>query len=702
MPRFFWMNILFYSLLSLLVFELGNASVVHAFGLKKKPLPPIVETVSLPLATEEVPEKKDKQLDITSDTLVYDDALAAYILTGHVHMMVEDQNIVMDADKVTYQPDLDILVAEGNIKLLKEGTTTDAAYMRIRLDSQTALVNDPLVSLNFVRLRAKTALAHGDITHLKDGALIVVPRDALEQTKPRKGTRYVGGNKANGTVTQVGYIPYVFNSKRTQRFVDADNLRANPMKEAQDFISGLKRQGFDPTEVILNTEEEKPKSELFRLNVKQVKVIQHPNDYYMIDFKAPRLRYKETSLLPLPNFDLGVDKKNGRVDYLGPELGFNRDLGGLYYNPGFDFKLGQGALKLSPFGSYGQTINRGSNTIDLRDPEFGYGIMGSYRSKRLRLMVGRNFKNDYNVLEGEYFLFDKNRNTKLIASQNAFAGNSFFTQERPSYSVQVQDSRRFFRNKLFSLTAVHSGGIFKDDFFPFNSANPFVTPPSANPATAGRLRQQLVLNNTRPLFKLGNNVEFGLTGQASNAYYSTGDFVSILRGGPTANVFLGDFFMSQITYTFGATSGQSPFVFDSFFLGNQTVTLNNVVRLGPYAMLGLRQDFNLSNNNARNDALVGNNVYISVGSRNLKVLIGYDTVFRRTNFGVSYYPNTTQSEIAFEDAYLYSAISPLNPEQMEAFRQWNKGQNQARRQTPAVFSIPQKKNTKKNASTSTK
>ena len=713
-------SLITWTVIFLSVFSLGSVpSSQAAWFQKKKPLTlaPLLKTetvqkTSKPENTEvetvdsnnlpqlkaleptlETPEEKRKQLDITSDTLTYDDKLKAYILTVHVHMMVEDQNATLDADKVTYQPDLDIIVAEGNIKLIKDDSTTDAAYMRVRLEGQTALLNDANVSLGFVRLRAKTVLGRPDLTHMKDGALLMVPRQAFEQNKGRAGIRFVGGNPVNGIVIQAGYNPYSFSSKRTQRFVDADNLRANPLEEAQQFLNTLTRKGFDTSTVALNREE-KPKVEFLNLSVKQVNVTEYPNEYYMLDFKSPRVRFKNLLSVPLPNLDIGVDKKNSRFDYLGPEIGFNRDLGGLYINPGFDFKVGPGALKLSPMISYGQTISRNGSSIDIRQPEFGYGIMSSYRSKRLNLMAARNFKNDYNVLEGELYLSPKGRNTKLIASQNAFAGSSFFTQERPSYSIQLEDRRNFFQNKLFVLRAVHNAGIFKDDLFPFNSANPFVKASSTNPVTAGRFRQQLVLSNARPLFKIGKNIELGANLQASNAYYTTGDVVSVFRGGPTANFFLGDFFMSQVSYSLGAVSGKSPFVFDSFFLGSQTVSLNNAVRLGPYALLGFRQDYNLSNNNARNDSLVGNTIYITAGSRNVKFTIGYDTVFRRTNFGVSYYPNTSQTEIKFEDAYLSSAVSPLNPQEAESFRKWNRSKAKEREVVPAVFQFPWQKNKK--------
>ena len=632
-------------------------------------------------------EDKKKQLDISSDTLTYDDALKAYILTGHVHMMVEDQNAVLDADKVTYQPDLDIVVAEGNITLVKDGNTTEAAYMRVRLDGQTALLNDATANLGFVRLRAKTILGRPDMTHLKSGGLLMVPRQAFEQSQPRPGTRSVGGNPLNGIVIQVGYNPYAFNSKRTQRFVDADNLRSNPLEEAQQFLNALTRKGFDTSEVSLN-QQEKPKVQFLSVQVKEIDITEHPNEYYMVDFKSPRVKLKNLLSLPLPNLDVGIDKKNSRLDYLGPEFGFNRDLGGFYVNPGFDFKVGTGALKLSPMVSYGQTINRNETSIDIRQPEFGYGVMSSYRSKRLNLMAARNFKNDYNVFQGEVYLSPKGRNTKLIGSQNAFAGSSFFTQERPSYGLQLEDRRNFFGGKLFVLQAVHSGGVFKDDLFPFNSANPFVQKTSNEPVTAGRFRQQLVLSNTRPLFKLGKSIEFGANLQASNAYYTSGEVVSVLRGGPTANLFFGDFFMSQVSYNLGVVSGKSPFVFDSFFLGNQTVSLNNAIRLGSHVLLGFRQDYNLSNTNARNDALVGNTIYLTLGPRNVKFTLGYDTVFRRTNFGVSYYPNTSQTEIAFEDAYLNSVVSPLNPQEMESFRKWNRGKAKEREAVPAVFQLP--------------
>jgi hypothetical protein len=622
-------------------------------------------------------EDETRELDIESDKLVYDDLVKAYIVTGHVRMVVADQNAELLADKVTYQPDADLIVAEGNLRLTKEGQVTEGAYARIRLNGQTALITQPNTTLGFVRLRAKDAVVRPEMTHLRDGAIIVIPREAVADAKLSGGARYVGGDPKNGLVVSSGYQPHDINSKQTQRFIDADNLKQNPMAEAQQFVKTLSRRGTDLEEVRLNPpslEDERP-SETLRMVVRTVEVSQYPDDYFMIDLKNPRVRYKDTSILPLPNLDVGYDKRHSRVDYLGPELGFNRDLGGLYFNPGYDIKVGPGALKLSPMISYGQTIDRSESTINIREPEFGVGFMSSYRTDRFKLAAARNFMNDYNVLSGEFNFIPGQRNTKFIATQNAFAGSNLFTQERPSWGVRIQDERTIFRDKLFALNMNHSGGIFKDDFFPFNNAEPFVTPQSTTPATAGRFQQQLNLYNTRPLFKIGNNLELGFNAQASNAYYTTDDYLSVLRAGPTASLFIGDVFMSQAAYKVGAISGRSPFAFDSFFLGKETLSLNNALRLGPYAMIGMRQDFNLSNDNARNESLVGNTIYLSIGSRNLKFMVGYDTIFRITRFGISYYPNTTEAEVEFEDAYVVNAIQPLDPSQMNAFRRWRERRN---------------------------
>jgi|GEM_PF-2282567 len=667
-----------------------DPELAHGFTPPTKDLPPLLDADDYAESDNETVEKADKPegetLNIDSDKLVYDEIIKGYIITGNVHMMVPEQGVTIDADKVTYLPEEDILVAEGNLHMVKDGQATDAAYARIRLDANSALITDPTTSLEFIRLRARQGLVRPDITHLQDGVMMIVPRDAIQSVRLGRGVRYVGGDKKDGVVIQSGFTPYSINSRQVQRFIDADNLKENPTEQAQQFVQRLRKNGVNDALVVLNPDqkEERPDSEFVRLVVKDVNVTQYPDDYYMIDLKAPRVRYKDTSILPLPNLDIGFDKKHSRLDYLGPEFGFNRDLGGLFYNPGFDYKVGPGVLKLSPMISYGETVNRNETNIDIKEPGFGYGVMSSYRADRLKLSAGRNFENDYNVLSGELRLFDGK--TRLVASQNAFIGANIFTQERPSWSAQAIDNRIFLSGKLFALAAGHSAGVYKDDFFPFNSPDPFIDPidPTKAP-TEGRIQQQLQLFNTRPLFKFGNFLELGFNAQASNAAYTSGDVLSVFRAGPSANLFLGDFFISQASYSLAAISGQSPFVFDSFFLGRHSVALNNAIRLGPHVSIGLRQDFNLDRDNARDAAIVGNTVYASVGTRNVKFMIGYDTIFRLTRFGISYYPNTAQAEVEFDDAYLMSSINPLNPSQLAAFKKWKKGEDRSKqKKTDAI------------------
>jgi hypothetical protein len=115
--------------------------------------------------------------------------------------------------------------------------------------------------------------------------------------------------------------------------------------------------------------------------------------------------------------------------------------------------------------------------------------------------------------------------------------------------------------------------------------------------------------------------------------------------------------MSQTDYSLGYIGGNSPFVFDSFFLGKQTVTTNNALRLGPYVMIGARQIFNLQKENVNERSVVGNTVYATVGPKHLKFTLAYDSLYKITSWGVSFYPTAGETEISYDKARIFRPVT---------------------------------------------
>ncbi|MCX5921253.1 MAG: hypothetical protein NTW61_08060 [Candidatus Melainabacteria bacterium] len=609
----------------------------------RKPLAPVA------------PPAPEKVVDITSDKLVYEDALKAYVATGNVSVIVSEENTELRALKMTYIPEKQLLIAEQNVEMIKDGQPTYGTFARIDLSRQCALITQPNAKLGVVRMTGTTGLVSKDYIEFNQGKLLI-NRSALTDGLGGGNKRtisFVGGDPARGIVVRSGFVPHLLNTKRVFEFVDDDSKLDAKVLETQTLIKAYAKYDklLDPTADALDREDDN-----FKLSVKKVEIIQHADQYQTIDLKSPRVTYKNKKVFALPGIDLGQDQTTSRIDYLGPDFGYNRDLGGAYLSPGFDFKVGRGALKLSPMLTYGDGIKRNGDTLETKQGAVGAGVLALYNSQNLSLLAGRTSANNYNVFRAKYKL--PIQGVSLLASQNTISGTNYLVQERPSYSFQAQHSHWFGKDKLFGGILYNGVGLFKDDFFPFNSQARFIQPPRpSNPYTAGRWMTQVVMRNQRPLIKIGNFAEIGAAAQFSNALYTTGDNLTVLRAGPTLNLFYKNVFMSQTDYSVGRIGGNSPFVFDSFFLGKQTVTTNNALRLGPYAMLGARQVFNIQKENVNERSVVGNMVYATVGPKHLKFTLGYDALYKLTYWGLSFYPSAGETEISYDKARIFRPVT---------------------------------------------
>lgn len=453
---------------------------------------------------------------------------------------------------------------------------------------------------------------------------------------------------ANQFVLRTGWQPHNLNTRRAIEFADADSLAALGTGQGQ-FLEYYKQDGIQ-----LDTSElPKASEDPWDLKVSKLLVRQYPDNYERIDLKWPKLYFKNVPLLTVPDLDFGVDRDSGRFDYLGPKIGFDRDLGGFHAGPGFDFRLGPGMVKVSPLATWGQGINRESDgSFASEDSAFGLGLNALYMDDNTLLQFARTTQNNYNVGYAERRIFDGR--TRLLATLNkTYSGGLLTGLERPAYSLQVTDQRPLFRGKLLTLHSYASAGFFKDEFNPTNDTTFFVNRPATGPAEEGRLLSQLLLTNTRPLFSLGNVLDFGFMAQMVNSAYTSGDFQNVLRGGPTINFHYKDRFMSQAYLAATRVTGDTPFVFDSYFLGNQSLSWNNALRLNKYITVGARQDFDLSKTNAQDDSIVGNVVYITVGPPDVKLHVGFDVVRQVTYFGLNFYPSSGSNEMKFDEGEIY-------------------------------------------------
>jgi hypothetical protein len=600
-------------------------------------------------------QAKGEVVDIVSDTLTYDDVKQVYVATGQVHVIISNQNSELIADKITYDPAKATLLADGHVQIIRNGEVTRGSYARIALNRESVLLDDATTKIEAIRVKAKQAFVNEAYVRMVDGKL-VLSRDQLvaqatQTQRMRQGLESQEQLTRRGVDPQIfrtGWQPHDLNTRKVIAFADADNLNSSKTND-NAYIKVYEDAGIP----LDTTQLPKANSDPFEITTQRVRVTQYPDDYQKLDFYWPKLTFKGHTLLTYPHLDIGLDQATGRFDYLGPKVGFDPDLGGLHAGPGWNTKLGPGSLKVSPMLTFGQEISRESDGSFQAEPATaGFGAHAIYTDTKTVLQGGAATQNNYFMGYAERRIFDGR--TRLIASMNrTYNGGIITGSERPAYSLQINDARPLWTGNTFTLLSYAAAGFYKDEFNPTNNREFFVSRPSSSPEEAGRLVSQLMFRNHRPLISLGDSLDFGIMVQAMNAGYTTGDVYSVIRGGPTANFHYKDRFLSQAYLALTETMGDTPFVFDRYFAGNQALSLNNALRINKFLMIGARSDLDLGKKNARGDLLVGNTLYVSVGPPDVKFNVGVDLVRRLVSFGVTFYPSTGTNEIKFNEAEVF-------------------------------------------------
>lgn len=579
-------------------------------------------------------------VDINSNNLNYDRDHDVYVATGSVHMVISDQNSELYADKLIYDQNQELAIAEGNVVIVKDGQRTEGTYAKIDLTRRSALINDPVTTISAVRVKAKEAMVNKNEIIMEHGRFII-SGIVYQQLASQGGIGSLGQNTGKGS--QQAKLRREFSKKAYEnRIMRTNTLTYDQQKQYED-LENLKqgKQNFDDSP---------NKVSRFSIKAREIEVVRHEDGYDDVMLKRPSLYMGKYKLFTFPNTDLSYDGPTKNIQYLGPDVGSYRAYGGAYAGPGWDFHVGKGSLRVSPFVSYGSPGFWSSDGKSGKQIDAGFGLGGlvHYRDASTTVDLGYNSRVGSPVMFADRRITD---NTHFMAAYNDGYVNGLLGQtERPNYIAQLTDYRVLKDFKKFQLTSFESIGYARDNFYPNFRETYFVEADKGkSPQMLGRAQLQLQLQNTAPLLTLGKYASMGMRAQLITSAYSSADFVALGRVGPTLNLNLFDSrLQTSLGYTVSQSIGKSPFVFDSYYGGAQNVSMNNLVRINKFLSLGNSGSFSLNRDNARNALAVGNTFYMMVGPTDVKATIGYDFINRRSYFGFNYFPGANNSVVNFD------------------------------------------------------
>ena len=145
-----------------------------------------------------------------------------------------------------------------------------------------------------------------------------------------------------------------------------------------------------------------------------------------------------------------------------------------------------------------------------------------------------------------------------------------------------------------------------------------------------RFQQTLALR-TKPLIEIGSekyNIGLAVVASSTARAYTTGDFNAFVNGGPRLRTHLNRFADIELGYDFLAPTGQSPFGFDQVIQGQQSVSANADFNFSSWFSLGGYSVYSLTRRE-----FVAQQARMTIGPEDFKILLGYDPVFKRFNFG---------------------------------------------------------------------
>jgi hypothetical protein len=641
-----------------------NAPVLVALedpGLEPMELAPDVTpkaTVKAPPEFAAPPSKQEPLtaravvVDINSNTLNYDEQNDVYVATGAAHVVISEQNSELTADKVTYDQKTGMMIAEGHVVITKNGQKTEGTYAKIDLNRQSALISDAMTTVKAVRIKAERSFVNSQYIELENGKFIISGQAMahMQRTGGLQNVAGTTGKKANQARLKREYY---------RQLTQDPTMMGAMSPEAREAFERSRSLDMET----LDFSDDKASTSRFRLHAKEIEIRRGEDGYDEIDLKWPSLYMGRFKIATMPHNEFSYDEESKVMTYLGPDIGANPAYGGAYLGPGWDFRLGRGAVRFSPIVSLGDA---GFQTTDGKNGEAkgfgpGFGGMVHFRDPDTTIDLAYNSRVGTPVMFADRRLIGEN--VHLMAAYNDFYTNGLIGQmERPNYIAQLTDYRVLKQFKNVMVTSFESIGWARDNFNPTNRTEYFVNPTSSDPTSGGRVQLQAQIQNVRPLIRLGDHVHFGLRGQVALSGYTSGDMLGILRGGPTMNVNFKRF-NSQIGYFQTMTHGESPFVFDAYFGGARNVTMNNFVRVNEFLSVGLSNSFNLQRDNATNSLAVGNTVHVLVGPKDVKMNIGYDFISKRSSFGINYFPGSGNSVIGFDKLRLhqpenYSSVTP--------------------------------------------
>ncbi len=504
------------------------------------------------------------------------------------------ESIILDCDNMDYDTDKYCIYAKGNVNVKFVEQDTDLKADLITFDR----MNNTIKAEGNVQILKNGQTITGDYIFVdmnEENALIENPIAETATIKMTAKKGYVYGDKIvqeNGSIVVDNDFPIAFGTadkgpRMSGMMYPKDQTITN------DFANGR-----------------------IKVEAQEIKITQKDN---LETLRIKRLKVKKGkyTLLKFPAVKFYTNKNNDYVETNLWEIGSRRGLG-MYVGPGFVFELPKGSvLKMIPMLNYNNGIGVGgiarfSSGTNLT--QFGYGTAEN-------LFVGH----------GKQKLDD---NLYLQYAVNDYMDEWFLGRRRPKYGVDLVYNKTYSSDN-FLIKGQTSRFTHSADFGYFHDIDKDRHFRNLKSSNMGTTRTRYMMEVSQNFISYKNEEKLtafslALVGQLSAALYGTGDTQFIGRIGPRAHMQYKRW-AQDIGYFQSVYDDNSPIpVFDAYRYGKCNVYAREYLRINRYLTLCWYGSFNLNGDSPNNRAFQDNAFYVSLGTSDFRVNVGYDIIRENT------------------------------------------------------------------------
>lgn len=511
----------------------------------------------------------EKQLQLDSDNVSYDEETGDMVATGRPVLFMPPQNIKIIADKMTYNQDSNILKGHGHVVVLKDGLPTTSDYIEVDMNEETMQMDNLETITETMNMNAEKGVQKDSLLIFSNGSFHSDKSEVY-----RLSSRMVGPRFRNMILDDVDQSLFFGDPSGNKLTFDIEELYV----EAKKNHDVIKAKNID-------------------------------------------ISRKGKHWIHWPSLTVYTNKERDYFEANYPEFGTRRKMG-MFIGPGFVFGgPGGSVMKVIPFLNYqhgdfgfGGALKY-KNTFNTT--ELGYGSAADVFFLRGRQRLDDNLFIQYsaNSFMDEWFMgarmpkymaeiyYDKRYQKRDFLME----GKTLQFRHRVGFGLMEDNDRNYYGEKIRSTGTATTRLRYMAEI------------------------KQSLYSYSRPEDRL--YFDFGIAMQGSAAVYGTGETQFIGRIGPRAHLQYKNWMQDIGYFQSGYSDETPMPRFDMYRYGHSSIYISEIIRLNKYISVGWSGNVNLSNDAPNGKLFQENRFVVALGPDDLKVRLGYDFVRQTTYFG---------------------------------------------------------------------